>query len=107
MGIVRPFLSVLHKGPRDFLGANSAKSPYFYLIQMLERSIIISARPRNVIDREKGEIRLSKKVIAYDVGTTGLKTCMFRISAEESVQYLAGEVEHYELHVLENGGVEQ
>lgn len=47
------------------------------------------------------------KVIAYDVGTTGLKTCMFRISAEESVQYLAGEVEHYELHVLENGGVEQ
>ena len=50
---------------------------------------------------------MSMKVIAYDVGTTGLKTCMFRISAEESVQYLAGEVEHYELHVLENGGVEQ
>lgn len=47
------------------------------------------------------------KVIAYDVGTTGLKTCMFRISAGESVQYLAGEVEHYQLYVLENGGVEQ
>ena len=50
---------------------------------------------------------MSVKVIAYDVGTTGLKTCLFSISAEESVRYLAGEVEHYELHVLENGGVEQ
>ena len=50
---------------------------------------------------------MSMKVIAYDVGTTGLKTCMFRISAGESVQYLAGEVEHYQLYVLENGGVEQ
>ena len=44
---------------------------------------------------------MSVKVIAYDVGTTGLKTCLFSISAEESVRYLAGEVEHYELHVLE------
>ena len=50
---------------------------------------------------------MSVKVIAYDVGTTGLKTCLFSISAEESVRYLAGEVEHYELHVLPNGGVEQ
>lgn len=50
---------------------------------------------------------MSAKVIAYDVGTTGLKTCLFSISAEESVRYLAGEVEHYELHVLPNGGVEQ
>ena len=50
---------------------------------------------------------MSVKVIAYDVGTTGLKTCLFSISAEESVQYLAGEVEHYALHVLDNGGVEQ
>lgn len=47
------------------------------------------------------------KVIAYDVGTTGLKTCMFRVSAGESVEYLAGEVEYYQLHVLPNGGVEQ
>ena len=50
---------------------------------------------------------MSMKVIAYDVGTTGLKTCMFRVSAGESVEYLAGEVEHYQLHVLPNGGVEQ
>ena len=50
---------------------------------------------------------MSVKVITYDVGTTGLKTCMFNVSAEESVQYLAGETDSYELHVLENGGVEQ
>lgn len=50
---------------------------------------------------------MSEKVIAYDVGTTGLKTCMFSISPGESIHYLAGEVEHYDLHVLPNGGVEQ
>ena len=50
---------------------------------------------------------MSMKVIAYDVGTTGLKTCMFSISAEKSVEYLAGEVAHYDLYVLPNGGVEQ
>ena len=50
---------------------------------------------------------MSVKVIAYDVGTTGLKTCLFSISAAARVQYLAGEVEHYALHVLDNGGVEQ
>ena len=50
---------------------------------------------------------MSVKVITYDVGTTGLKTCMFSISAEDSVRYLAGETDAYELHVLENGGVEQ
>lgn len=47
------------------------------------------------------------KVIAYDVGTTGLKTCMFDISAGKSVEYLAGEVSPYELVVLRNGGIEQ
>lgn len=50
---------------------------------------------------------MAVKVITYDVGTTGLKACLFDISAEESVKYLAGETEAYELHVLENGGVEQ
>lgn len=47
------------------------------------------------------------KVIAYDIGTTGLKTCLFHISAEESVQLIDGEVEDYELYIMENGGVEQ
>lgn len=50
---------------------------------------------------------MAVKVITYDVGTTGLKACMFDISAEESVKYIAGETDSYELHVLENGGVEQ
>ena len=50
---------------------------------------------------------MSMKVIAYDVGTTGLKTCLFEISAEDSVRYLAGELEHYELYILPNGGAEQ
>ncbi len=50
---------------------------------------------------------MSVKVLTYDVGTTGLKTCMFSISADESVRFIAGEVDTYELHVLENGGVEQ
>lgn len=58
-------------------------------------------------NREKGERGVSVKVIAYDVGTTGLKTCMFHISADESVRFIAGEVDAYALHVLENGGVEQ
>lgn len=48
---------------------------------------------------------MSVKVITYDVGTTGMKACMFNISAEDSVQYIAGETESYELHVLQNGGV--
>ena len=56
---------------------------------------------------EGGNRRMSVKVLTYDVGTTGLKTCMFSISADESVRFIAGEVDTYELHVLENGGVEQ
>lgn len=47
------------------------------------------------------------KVIAYDIGTTGLKTCLFQISATESVRLIAGEVEDYALYFLDNGGVEQ
>ncbi|MFA5585403.1 MAG: FGGY-family carbohydrate kinase [Saccharofermentanales bacterium] len=47
------------------------------------------------------------KVIAYDVGTTGLKTCLFEISKEKNVRFLAGEVGSYSLKVLDNGGVEQ
>ncbi|GAB1476827.1 xylulokinase [Bacillota bacterium] len=47
------------------------------------------------------------KVIAYDIGTTGLKTCMFEISDTESVRLIEGDVEPYALNVLENGGVEQ
>lgn len=46
-------------------------------------------------------------VIAYDVGTTGLKSCLFSIDANEPIRLLAGEKASYDLYVLENGGVEQ
>lgn len=44
-------------------------------------------------------------VIAYDVGTTGIKTCLFEIS--EKIKLLDSAMEGYDLFVLDNGGVEQ
>ncbi len=46
-------------------------------------------------------------VIAYDVGTTGLKSCLFSIGKGQPIQLIAGESEGYDLYVLDNGGVEQ
>ena len=46
-------------------------------------------------------------VIAYDVGTTELKSCLFDISKERGIINVDGEMEDYDLYVLENGGVEQ
>ena len=43
--------------------------------------------------------------IAYDVGTTGVKTCLFAI--EKEVRLLAGEYGAYVLCILPDGGVEQ
>ncbi|MFZ5642690.1 MAG: xylulokinase [Bacillota bacterium] len=44
-------------------------------------------------------------IIAYDVGTTGIKTCVFEIS--DKIKLLASAMEGYELYTLENGGAEQ
>src|SRR5690554_7755692 len=44
-------------------------------------------------------------VIAYDVGTTGIKTCLFELSGK--LELIAGATESYNLYMLENGGVEQ
>ena len=44
-------------------------------------------------------------VIAYDIGTTGIKTCLFEIG--ETIRLLASEMEGYPLYVLEGGGAEQ
>ncbi len=44
-------------------------------------------------------------VIAYDVGTTGLKTCLYAISS--SVRLLGSEMSLYNLYILPNGGAEQ
>lgn len=47
------------------------------------------------------------KVIAYDVGTTGLKTCLFDVTVDTGVGYIGGEVAHYTLTALPGGGIEQ
>lgn len=44
-------------------------------------------------------------VIAYDVGTTALKTCLFEIS--DKIRLIADAVEGYGLYMMENGGAEQ
>ena len=44
-------------------------------------------------------------VISYDVGTTGVKTCLFSI--EEKVSLIGGTYGSYSLYILENGGAEQ
>ncbi|MCQ2548189.1 MAG: FGGY-family carbohydrate kinase [Clostridia bacterium] len=44
-------------------------------------------------------------VIAYDIGTTGLKACL--ITIEDKVELVAGEYATYGLYILENGGAEQ
>ncbi len=43
--------------------------------------------------------------IAYDIGTTGIKTCLFEIS--QKITLLASAMDEYGLQVLENGGAEQ
>lgn len=48
---------------------------------------------------------MSTYVIAYDVGTTGMKTCLFRI--DNTITLLKGASMGYGLTVLPDGGVEQ
>jgi len=48
---------------------------------------------------------VSKKVITYDVGTTGIKTCIFEIS--DSIKLLASAMEGYKLYIGEHGEAEQ
>ncbi len=43
--------------------------------------------------------------LAYDIGTTGVKTCLFRIG--EQIELLAGASGGYALYVLPGGGAEQ
>ena len=44
-------------------------------------------------------------VLAYDIGTTGVKTCLFEIG--NSITLLAGDSEGYGLYIMEDGGAEQ
>ena len=50
---------------------------------------------------------MAMKVIAYDVGTTGLKACLFEVSAENGITYVASTVEGYSLQMLGGGAIEQ
>ncbi|MGN1418727.1 MAG: FGGY-family carbohydrate kinase [Acutalibacteraceae bacterium] len=43
--------------------------------------------------------------LAYDIGTTGVKTCLFEI--ENDIRLIAAAVESYELYVFPDGGAEQ
>ena len=46
-------------------------------------------------------------VIAYDVGTTGLKTCLFNITDDKKIEMVADASQGYDLYILDNGGSEQ
>lgn len=44
-------------------------------------------------------------IISYDVGTTGVKTCLF--SVDKTIDLVSAKMAGYKLYVLENGGAEQ
>ena len=44
-------------------------------------------------------------VIAYDIGTTGVKTCIFEV--EDEIRYVTGESCGYHLYIVEHGEAEQ
>lgn len=46
-----------------------------------------------------------KHLIAYDIGTTGVKTCLFEV--DSTIRLLGYAGENYPLYILENGGAEQ
>lgn len=48
---------------------------------------------------------MSKYIMAYDVGTTGIKTCVFEI--DKDFKILASATESYKLYVYDDGGAEQ
>ena len=48
---------------------------------------------------------MSKFVIAYDVGTTGVKTCLFEI--DKTIKLIADSIDGYNLYILPDGGAEQ
>lgn len=49
---------------------------------------------------------MSKKyVIAYDIGTTGVKSCLFEI--ENEIKLISAAMEGYKLYIMPDGGAEQ
>ena len=48
---------------------------------------------------------MKKYALAYDIGTTGVKTCLFEI--EKEITLVGAASEGYELYVFPDGGAEQ
>ena len=46
-----------------------------------------------------------KYALAYDIGTTGVKTCLFEI--DKTIKLIADAIEGYNLYILPDGGAEQ
>ena len=46
-----------------------------------------------------------KYFLVHDVGTTGNKSCLYRLG--QQLELVGSELEEYPLYVLPNGGVEQ
>lgn len=46
-----------------------------------------------------------KYIIAYDIGTTGLKTCLFKV--DTTIELVESASKGYPLYILDNGGAEQ
>ena len=49
-----------------------------------------------------GKVRYA---MSYDIGTTGVKTCIFSIG--DTIELIAGASAGYNLYVLDGGGAEQ
>ena len=45
---------------------------------------------------------MSNYIITYDVGTTGIKTCLFDVGA--TIKLIGAAMEGYNLYVLDGGG---
>ena len=48
---------------------------------------------------------MKKYALAYDIGTTGVKTCLFEI--EKEIKLIGAASQGYELYVFPDGGAEQ
>ena len=48
---------------------------------------------------------MKKYALAYDIGTTGVKTCLFEIDRE--ITLIGAASQGYELYVFPDGGAEQ
>ena len=41
-------------------------------------------------------------VLSYDIGTTGVKTCLYNVT--DKIEYVGAKKRDYNLYILDNGG---